>query len=180
MSLTTRTIRSEVRETFPRTSFSFPSARRSFQILSVLAVPALSGCADRVTDPTGSPALSPSSASATRSFPTALASVGWQEQARLLVAPRRVSPIDATRVYALLGVAQYGAVVEADSRLDAAGVPNEGSGFGDGGRSRFEARRGAVAGASAQILSYLCPAVVLPPSGAFLGASFPAAAAALE
>jgi hypothetical protein len=151
------------------------------QISSIIAVPLLSACADRVTDPTSEMTRAPSSPNAVRSFPTVLASVGWQEQARLLVAPRRVSPIDATRIYALLGVAQYGAVVAADKSMDADGVLEEnGQGFGDGGRRRFEARRGAVAGASAVILSYLFPAVVLPPSGTFPGASFPAAAAALE
>jgi hypothetical protein len=177
MSLTTRSIRPRSRVTPTRNRLSFSSARRSFQILFVLAIPALSACADRVTDP----ALSPSSAAMARSsFPTALASVGWQEQGRLLIAPRRVSPIDAARIYALLGVAQYGAVVDADKALSTDGVVSDGPGFGEGGRSRFEARRGAVAGASAQILSYLFPAVVLPPAGTFPGASFPAAAAELE
>jgi membrane-associated phospholipid phosphatase len=54
---------------------------------------------------------------------------------------RSRSPIVAARDYALLGVAQYGAVVNADEQLRAGG-----------GRSQFEARRGAVAGASATIL----------------------------
>ena len=181
MPLNTRSTRPHARVTFPRISLRLPSARRSFQILVVVAVAALSGCTDRSTDPTAPRSLSPGSASAVRSFPTTLASVGWEEQARLLVAPRRVTPIDAARIYALLGVAQYGAVVEADKSVDADGVLQEnGQGFGDGGRRRFEARRGAVAGASAQILSYLFPAVVLAPSGTFPGASFPAAAAELE
>ena len=176
MSPSTRSTRQHARMTLVLTSLRLPNARRSRQILLIIAAPALSACADRVTEPL----RTPSSASADRSFTTTLASVGWQEEARSLVAPRRVTPIDAARIYALLGVAQYGAVVEADRQLDAAGVLNEGAGFGAGGRSRFEARRGAVAGASAQILSYLFPAVVLPPSGTFPGASFPAAAAELE
>ena len=182
MSLTTRSTRPHPRPTQTRTPFRLPSARRSLQLTLVLAFPALSACTDRVTDATSPPSLSSSSASATRSFPTTeLASVGWQEQARLLVAPRRLSPLDATRIYALLGVAQYGAVVEADKNVDADGTLQEnGQGFGDGGRSRFEARRGAVAGASAQILSSFFPAVDLPASGVFPAASFPAAAAALE
>jgi membrane-associated phospholipid phosphatase len=133
-------------------------ARRSFQILFVLAVPALSACGDRVTDPASSLTLSPSSASTLRSFPTELATVGWQAQGRALVASHgaAVSPISATRIYALLGVAQYGAVVDAGKQLDAEGILT-GDGFGDGGRRRFEAERGAIAAASARILSYIFP-----------------------
>ena len=156
MSLNTRSTRPHARVTFPRMS-RFPSPRRSFQILLVLAVPVLSACADRVTDPTSSLTLSPSSASADRSFPTELATVGWQAQGRSLVASHiAVSPIVATRIYGLLGVAQYGAVVDADEQLDADGILS-GNGFGAGGRERFEAERGAIAGASARILSYLFP-----------------------
>lgn len=153
MSLNSRFTRPHARVTSPRTS-RFPSARRSFQILFVLAVPALSACADRVTDPTSSRSLSPGSASATRSFPTALSSVDWQAYARTLVAGASLSPIVATRAYALLGVAQYGAVVEADNNVDGDGFVAA-DGFADGGRRRFEARRGAVAGASAGMLWYL-------------------------
>jgi membrane-associated phospholipid phosphatase len=180
MSLTTRSTRPHSLVT-SRAPVSLLSARGSLHFVVALTIPVLSACADRANDPTSPLTLSTSSAIAARAaFPTALASVAWQEQARLLVAPRRVSPTDAARIYALLGVAQYGAVVDADKAVPADGLVDDGSGFGEGGRSRFEARRGAVAGASAQILSYLFPAVVLPPAGAFPGASFPAAAAALE
>jgi len=156
MSLTTRSTRSLPRPTQPRTPFNLPSARRSFQIVLVLALPALSACADRATDATSPPSLSLSSARADRSFPTKLASVGWQEEVRTQVTnhPVTMSPIVAVRVYALLGVAQYGAVVDVDKQLDADGILSS-DGFGDGGRARFEAERGAVAGASAQVLSYI-------------------------
>ena len=158
MSLTTRSTGPHSRVTLTRTRLSLSSVRRSFQILFVLAVPGLSACADRVTDPASSLTLSSSSASALRSFPTELATVGWQAQGRSLVASHcaAVTPIDATRIYALLGVAQYGAVVDAGKQLDADGILN-GDGFGDGGRRRFEAERGAIAAASTQILSYLFP-----------------------
>ena len=158
MSLNTRSTRPHACARLPRRSLHLPSARRSFQILLVLAVPALSACADRVTDPASSLTLSSSSASALRSFPTELATVGWQAQGRSLVASHgaAVSPIVATRIYALLGVAQYGAVVDAGKQLDADGILS-GDGFGDGGRRRFEAERGAIAAASARILSYLFP-----------------------
>jgi membrane-associated phospholipid phosphatase len=155
MSLTTRTTRPHSRVTLTRTWSSLPSARRSLQIVFALAVPALFACTDRATAPTSPLTLSSSSASADRSFPTELASVGWQAQGRSLVSSHiAVSPIVATRIYALLGVAQYGAVVDADRQVDADGILS-GDGFGDGGRQRFEARRGAVAAASTQILSYL-------------------------
>ena len=91
-------------------------------------------------------------------LPNRAATVGWQAQGRSLVASHgaAISPIIATRIYALLGVAQYGAVVDAGKQLDADGILN-GDGFGDGGRRRFEAERGAIAAASTQILSYLFP-----------------------
>jgi membrane-associated phospholipid phosphatase len=125
------------------------------QLVFILTIPVLSACADRVTDATSPSSLS-SSSSSTRSFPTTLASVGWQEQGRLLVAdhPVTMSPVVAVRVYALLGVAQYGAVVDADKQVEADGSLTS-DGFGDGGRSRFEAERGASAAASARILSYI-------------------------
>jgi len=155
MSLTTRSTRPHARVTFPRTSLRLPSARRSFQTLLVLAVPALSGCTDRSANPTAPRSLSPGSASAARSsYPDSLASVSWQAYGRTLVASASLSPIVAARDYALLGVAQYGAVVEADKNIDADGVLAA-DGFADGGRRTFEARRGAVAGASAGILWYL-------------------------
>jgi membrane-associated phospholipid phosphatase len=138
-----------------RTSSSPFGGRPPLQILFALAVPILSACADRVTDPASSPSLS-SSTSTTRSFPTVLATVGWEEQGRILVAnhPVTMSPIVAARVYALLGVSQYGAVVDADNQVAADGVVPD-DGFGEGGRRRFEARRGAIAGASEAILSHV-------------------------
>src|SRR5438132_1150319 len=75
-----------------------------------------------------------------------------------------LSPIAAARMYALVSVAQYGAVVAVDESAGDATLVAQGDGFGPGGRSRYEAERGAVAGASTQVLSFL----------------FPAAAAALE
>ena len=88
MSLATRTIR-------PRAKLSLPGARRSLFALTI-AAPALLACTDRIRDPQTA-LMVPSSASADRSFPTILASVGWQEQARTLVIshPATMSPINA-------------------------------------------------------------------------------------
>ncbi len=71
---------------------------------------------------------------------------------------RAISPA-VGRALPLLGVAQYLAVQRAEA---AAGVPNvesdpSGNGIGSGGRQRLETDRGAVAGASVAVLSYLFP-----------------------
>jgi len=79
-------------------------------------------------------------------FAAGLASPEWQDTAASLVAQARFSPQAAGHAYALLGVAQYLAVQRA-----------EGAAGGGGGRSRFEADRGAVAGASVVVLSDLFP-----------------------
>jgi membrane-associated phospholipid phosphatase len=83
-------------------------------------------------------------------------SIGWQAQARALVGANNMSPLAATRVFAALSVAQYQAVLatpdsDQDDQLSENGV-------GAGGRSALEARRGAVAGASVRVLSFLFPA----------------------
>jgi membrane-associated phospholipid phosphatase len=131
------------------------------QLALALSLPGVFACADRVTDPPNPRSLSSSSASADRSFPTELATIGWQAQGRSLVASHiAVIPVVATRIYALLGVAQYGAVVDADKQVESDGILQS-NGFGDGGRRRFEAERGAIAAASTQILSYLFPDAAL-------------------
>jgi hypothetical protein len=83
-------------------------------------------------------------------------SVGWQEQARTLVGANNLSPLAAARVYAALSVAQYRAVSAIDDP-DTDGLVPE-NGVGAGGRSALEAHRGAVAGASAQVLTFFFPA----------------------
>ncbi len=76
--------------------------------------------------------------------PSVPSSVAWQAEARTLVGASNMSPLAAGRVFAALGVAQYAAVMATDNESD--------------GRSAFEAARGAVAGASAQVLTYFFPA----------------------
>jgi hypothetical protein len=90
-------------------------------------------------------------------FPSGLVTLEWQQQARDLVAANRFSPLAAGRVYAALSVAQERAITQAD-QLPLADDAKPGNGFGPGGRGGFEARRGAVAGASAQVLSFVFPA----------------------
>src|SRR3989441_5088601 len=96
-------------------------------------------------------------------FTEGLASPAWQELARNFItqSPLSGNSAKATRVYAYLSVAQYDAVVRAEdaiggSESEADATP--GTGLGPGGRSRLEADRGAVAGASAAVLTYFDPA----------------------
>ena len=89
-------------------------------------------------------------------FANGLASTGWHAQARSLVASNVQSPLVAGRVYAALGVAQYAAVDDvAKLSSEDGSIPDDG--FGKGGRARYEAERGAVAGASVRVLSFFYP-----------------------
>ncbi|HEY0672657.1 MAG TPA: phosphatase PAP2 family protein [Longimicrobiales bacterium] len=90
-------------------------------------------------------------------FANRVASTGWQAQARALVAANIQSPLVAARVYAALGVAQYAALDDVAALSSADGTIPE-DGFGMGGRARYEAERGAVAGASVRVLSFFYPA----------------------
>ena len=109
----------------------------------------LGGCTDDTAGP-GAPS------SQLGALVTAPVSLDWQAQARSLVGANRLSPLAAGRVYAALSVAQHRALKTADQQVPA--DPGDQNGFGPGGRSRYEARRGAVAGASAQVLTFFFPA----------------------
>ena len=91
-------------------------------------------------DPAGLTA--PPSASRSRAASNELASPEWQVTETTLVAQANFAPVVATRAYSLLGVAQYLAVQRAED------------GDRDDGPS---SDRGAVAGASVVVLSYLFP-----------------------
>ena len=99
-------------------------------------------CAER---PTGPPddLLSRSPALSSTHDAGPLASSQWQLTTRGLVRARSVSPIASARVYALLSIAQYAAVDAADDARS------------DGDKT--ELRRGAIAAASAKVLTYLFP-----------------------
>jgi membrane-associated phospholipid phosphatase len=112
-------------------------------------------CADPSTSPSTSGAATTTASRGVSDF-IAPASIGWQEQARTLVGANNLSPLAAERVYAALSVAQYRAVSATDDS-DTDGMLPE-NGVGAGGRSALEAHRGAVAGASAQVLSFFFPA----------------------
>src|SRR5439155_495224 len=114
-------------------------------ILSALAV--ASACTDRTPGPT---ALGITASRNGAPFSAGLASPAWQAMAFAQVPrPPALNALSAARAYALLGVAQYLGVQRADMAV--------GDGDNDGGRTQLEAERGAVAGASAVVLTYLFP-----------------------
>lgn len=88
----------------------------------------------------------------------ALSSPGWQKQARNLVAAKKWAAYAAPRLYAMFGVSQYRAVIDFDAQFASGQLDADGqlasAGLDAGGRSRLETRRGAVARASARVLSY--------------------------
>jgi membrane-associated phospholipid phosphatase len=111
-------------------------------VLTVSLALLTAACADRGPGPTSS------DLSAARSgvpFTSGLASPTWQGTTAARVAQALFPPTSATRAYALVGVAQYLAVQRAEGAE------------GGGGRNLLELDRGAVAGASAVVLTYLFP-----------------------
>jgi len=114
----------------------------------VAGVALLAACTDRAPAPTG---LGLSASRNGLPFTAGLASPAWQETAAGLVAQAGFNPQTATHAYPLLGVAQYLAVQRAEA------VDGGTDGIGAGGRYRLELDRGAVAGASVIVLTYLFP-----------------------
>jgi membrane-associated phospholipid phosphatase len=89
--------------------------------------------------------------------PPAPATLGWQEQTRLLVATNNVGPVPAARVYALVSVAQYGAINDRSEHDDDDDDGNRSHKDGRDGRRGGAFERGAVAGASSVVLAFLFP-----------------------
>src|SRR5882762_11810341 len=101
----------------------------------------------------------PLSASRSAASTDRLASPAWHGTVTTIVAQAHVNPLAASRAYALLGVAQYLAVQRTE----------RGNGDGDGeavafrdesargGPNRRAYDRGAIAGASVVVLSYVFP-----------------------
>src|SRR5215203_3969364 len=120
----------------------------------VIVTAAMLACADQPTAPMphlSAPALKEAP------FSTELLSPQWQERVRALVRTNGVSPIAAGRMYAAVSVDQYRAILTVNEHLSTEGTVVDQS-FGEGGRSLYEAHRGAVSGASAEVLSFLFPA----------------------
>jgi len=107
-------------------------------LFAVAAVAPLFAC-----EPDAGPSrlTAPLVASRSPAPPEALLSPAWQAIEANLVAQGSLAAVVSTRAYSLLGVAQYLAVQQAEGR----------------GRNRHASDGGAVAGASAVVLSYLFP-----------------------
>jgi membrane-associated phospholipid phosphatase len=122
----------------------------------VAGVALLAACTDQRPTPTG---LGLSASHNGLPFTEGLASPAWQEKAAGLVTQAGFNPQTATHAYPLLGVAQYLAVQRAEAADGATDVGDvaSGIGIGAGGRNRLELDRGAVAGASVVVLTYLFP-----------------------
>src|SRR2546425_1901896 len=136
---------------------------KSSTVVSLLGAVALGGCTDRPTGPTATAQRLSAGRAAGLPFTEGLASPEWQEMARTFImqSPLSRNAAATTRVYAYLSMAQYDAVVGAEDAIggdESETEPAPGNGLGRGGRSRLEADRGAVAGASAAVLTYFDPA----------------------
>ncbi len=131
----------------------------------VAGVALLAACTDQAPTPTGLGL----SASRGLPFTEGLASPAWQEKAAGLVSQAGFNPQTATHAYPLLGVAQYLAVQRAETAEGGFDVANvaSGIGIGAGGRDRLELDRGAVAGASVVVLTYLFPSQTQALEGPF-------------
>src|SRR4029077_452019 len=110
---------------------------RSAVLAGTLAV--LAACTDHSPAPTG---FNVSAARSGLPFAAGLASAAWQTTAATRVVQAGFAPFTASRALSLLGVAQYLAVQRAE-------------GADGDGRNQLELDRGAVAGASAAVLTYL-------------------------
>lgn len=109
----------------------------------VFSLAVLAACTDRSPTPTG---FEVGASLNGQPFTDGLASPAWQVLSLTRAAQANFSPLQTAHAYSLLGVAQYWAVQRADAVAD------------NNGRSRLEAERGAVAGASAIVMTYLFPA----------------------
>ena len=113
-------------------------SRRAGRWTSALTVALLAACAEPAT------VVAPDAASTTHAARSAeiLATVKWNEVARSMVMKYNTSAPATIRMFALLTVSQYNAIVTAEKSKE---------------RSLHPADRGAVAGASAAVLSYISP-----------------------
>src|SRR5436305_649766 len=124
-------------------------------VSSTTVVVMVMACSEQEIGPTASRLLPTSVSRSVSSFDVSPASLDWQQRARDLVGANRLSPLAAARLYAALSVAEYRAVSAIDDEDQDGTIPAEG--LGAGGRSALEAHRGAVAGASAQVLAFFFP-----------------------
>jgi len=126
-----------------RACHSVPIRRAAHLLLGAVGLGAVVvGCVDRSVGPaTHQP---PSAIRADEIGTTGAATtLFWQEAVRDAIVRARVTPQPATRALALTSLAQYVAALHAD---------------GEGVHARLETQRGAIAAASAAVLTYVFPA----------------------
>jgi hypothetical protein len=129
------------------TPFQFNALRTSARIsTAVITLAFLTACATDKPGPTELSARVSADRGGTPAAVEGLASPAWQLKARTLFSQAFYPPPTAGRTYPFLGVAQYLAVQKAEAAINGEG------------RVRIESDRGAVAGASAAVLTYLFPA----------------------
>ena len=123
---------------------------RHVRFIFCIAALALAACTDRPTSPNAAALGSRASLGVNPAHPgsAVTASATWELTAGSIAASRAVTPLVAARDYGLLGIAQYGAAVAAS--------PDDGESNADP-TARYFVIRGAVAGASAQVLKYVFP-----------------------
>ena len=115
----------------------------------------IAACSEPGTAPPVNRSIPSAATRSVSSFVVTPSSLDWQEQARTLVGTNNLSPLAAARIYAALSVAEYRALMMLDDADEDGTIPAQG--LGPGGRSAPEAHRGAVAGASAQVLTFFFP-----------------------
>lgn len=123
---------------------------RPIAILALATLAMLASCENPPTDPI--PAAGSPADAVQQDAPVTLA---WQQTARGVVIANGMSPLAAGRMFAAVGMAALHAVEAVDAETGAG--DSNGKGYGAGGRARYEARRGAVAGASATVLGWFAP-----------------------
>lgn len=115
----------------------------------------VTACSEQATAPVAGHSTPSVPSRSVSSFVATPSSLDWHQRARELVAANSLNPLAAGRVYAALSAAEYRAVMAIDDVDQDGTIPDEG--LGAGGRSALEAHRGAVAGASAQVLLFFFP-----------------------
>ena len=131
------------------------SGRNSILALVASVALAVTACSDQTTAPRPSGSVG-DRPNGTPSQPIIVpSSVEWQERARNLVAANNLSPLAAARIFSALSVAQYRAVMAIQFPDGNGDTPEPAATrMNGGGQHMLEGRRGAVAGASAQVLSF--------------------------
>lgn len=131
-------------------------ARKTIIALIIGATNVTTACSDQTTAPRPTASRDEHGGQTGWELDVPPSSVEWQARARSLVAANNMSPLAAARVYAALSVAQYQAVIGIHSPDGGAEqwAPSGTDGGAAGGRSMMEGHRGAVAGASAQVLKF--------------------------